>query len=116
MIGVVVAIQHPAYEMRDQVLTLRPILLELTQQVHVELPFFLCCGELRVFIDPALVASECGDLLLPEGFKLLIEVDAPGGETDHFVASWLMGKRVHVDEGGELLVGYAAHFARDFIL
>lgn len=74
------------------------------------------CSKLRVLVDPALIGFESGDLLLSEGFELLVKVDAPGGEAYHFVAGGLMGKRGHVDEGGELLVGYAAHFARDFIL
>lgn len=90
MVGVVVAVEHAAYEVRDQVLALCALLLELTQQVHVELPLLFSCCQLRVLVDPALIAPERGDLLISQCLKLLVEVDAPSGETDHFVAGWLV--------------------------
>ena len=116
VVGVVVAVEHAADEMRDQVLPLRALLLELAQQVHVELPLLLRGRQLRVLVDPALVAAQGSDLLLTQGLELLVEVDAPGGEADHLVAGGLVRQRVHVDEGCELLVGYAAHFRAQFYI
>lgn len=90
MVGVVVAIEHATYEVRDQVLTLRALLLELAQHVHVKLPLLHRCSQLWVFFDPALIPPEGSNLLLSQRLKLLVEIDAPSGEADHFVASWLM--------------------------
>ena len=65
VVGVVVAVKHPADEMGDDVFPARTLVFELAEEVDVELLFLLGGGELGELVDPALVALEALDLLFP---------------------------------------------------
>lgn len=114
MIGRIVAIQHPADEMRNQVLTPGHIVLELAEQVDIEIPFFLSSCELGVLVDPALVVAQSQDLFFSEGLEFLEEVDAPGGVADHLVSGGLERQRRSVDETVEVVRCSHVHFARNY--
>jgi hypothetical protein len=61
----IVAVEHAADEVRDHVLSQSGLIFELAEQIKIECFFLLGGDELRVLVDPALVALQCGDLLLP---------------------------------------------------
>jgi hypothetical protein len=112
----VVAVEHPADEVRNQVFAAGACVLELAQQVDVELALLAGGRQLRVLVDPALVAAQGLDLFVAEGLELLEEVDAPGGVAHHFVAGGLVRQRGGVDEAVEVFGGTHAHFAPNYYI
>jgi len=89
MVDIIISIKHPTCEMGYQILSPLFLCFRL-EKTYVEISLLFGLVQLGVFIDPALCGQDV-HLFLTNAFKLLIEVDPPGGITDHLISTRFVG-------------------------
>ena len=104
MMSIVMTIEHPANEMRNNVLTICMWWEMLFKEISVECVLLRGLGEGgKWFYPPRWV--QVLQLLVPERFELLKQKDAPGWEAHHFVSSGFFLERAGIDEGVDFVHG-----------
>jgi hypothetical protein len=111
MICIVVAEEHPANKMRNDIFSFS-LFMNLTVVQEIGIKFLILFGGNKVgkFINPALIMFfKLTNPLSRERLQLLVEIDSPSGKPNHLISSWFWGGRLCIDEAVNLFICAHTH-------
>ena len=103
VVDAIIAVQHPAGEVRDIILFV-DIIFFVEEERWVELFFFIVCYKGGVLLNPRRAGSELLDFFRRHSFKFLVKIYSPSGISYHLIPGRLHLQRMHVDETVEFVL------------